>query len=617
MSSRARLASLLAALAFGLPATSVAANYIGSSWPSGNIAMRLQLDATAPTSPTFPLTDGTTTWNALAQSAASDWNNVLGRVSFTLTPSPSTTRSYGDGNSDIFFSNTIYGSAFGSGVLAVTLVDSYDDANYPTVRTREADLIVNRGLTNGWNSYRGTIRSSPIDLRRVLLHELGHVLGLAHPDESEASDNAAIKNTIQFVAAIMNSRVSSTDTLQPDDISGVSFLYRNVIGRPIVTTQPASQTASVAASVTLAPGVDGIVGPPQDAFRSYSWYFKATGATSFEKLFTINSPTLAFGSVQLGDAGSYYLEIKTADDTVTTNTVTLAVTPVATAANTALANLSTRGIAGSGSNSMIVGFNVTGNRAKTILLRAVGPTLGAAFNVAGTLADPQLTLKNSQSATVATSAATWEQSSNLAEIRAASARVGAFALNAGSRDAVILQTLPPGSYTATTSSPAGSSGVVLVEAYDTDPVRDAASRLANLSTRGFTSTGANVLIAGFIVSGPGPRTYLIRAVGDSLRQFGVTGTLDDCILTLFAGSGAQLRVCDDWDSPKATQPSLSAAATQVGAFALGTGSTTGRQDSAMLVTLAPGNYTAQVSGNENNGSSSPTGVALVEIYELP
>jgi hypothetical protein len=615
---RARLPAFFAApLSLALASVGFGANYVGSSWSSGNIVMRLQLDATAPASPALPLTDGATAWNALAQAAAGEWNAVLGRVNFVLNPGPNTSHAFGDGNNDIFFSASVYGKAFGEGVLAVTLVDAFDDDNLPSVRTREADLLVNRSLSQGWNSYRGAIRSSPVDLRRVLLHEFGHVLGLDHPDEGNPSNNLAVKNTIHFVSAVMNSRVSSTETLQTDDISGVSFLYRDLIARPVVTTQPVSQTASVASSVTLAPGVDGSSSPPLDAFHSYIWYFKATGAATFEKLFTISSPTLSFGSVQLVDAGSYYLEITTADDTVTTNTVTLTVNPVATASNTALANLSTRGIAGAGSGSMIVGFNVTGTRAKSILLRAVGPTLGAAFGVAGTLADPSLTLRNPQPATVATSAPFWDQSANVAELREATARVGAFTLNPGSRDAVILATLPPGNYTATTTSPAGASGVVLVEAYDADTVRDNASRLGNLSTRGLVSTGSNLLIAGFNVTGPGPRTYLIRAVGDSLRQFGVSGTLDDCILTLFGSGGAQLRVCDDWDSPKATQPTLRSAFTQVGAFALGTGTTNGRQDSAMLVTLPPGNYTAQVSGNENNGSSSPTGVALVEIYELP
>jgi len=609
-----RLRSSFALLAVALlgPHVASAYNLIGGSWPSGSIRVSVQLDATAPTSPSLPLTDGSTSWNALAFGAASDWNTVLSRSQLALTPSSATTHKFGDGASDIFFDTTIYGQRFQSGVLAVTLVDHYDDDDVARVRTREADLIVNRNLGQGWNSYRGAIRSSPIDLRRVLLHELGHVLGLTHPDESTPAENRQITNAVQNVAAVMNSAVSNTEALQTDDINGVSFLYRTIVARPIVTKPLATQVVNVASSVTLAPTIDGAT-PLADAFHDYIWYFKAAGTTSFEKLFTINSPTLSFGSAQLSDSGGYYVEISTADDTVLTDPVTLTVNPIATSTTTALANLSTRGVAGSGSSSMIVGFVVSGSRSKNVLLRSVGPTLGTApFNVAGTLGNPLLTLKNSSQVTVATSNAVWDQSANLADIRAATSRVGAFALTPSSSDAVILASLAPGSYTAVTSSPTGGSGVVLVEAYDADPERDPTSRLANLSSRGRVNTGDNLLIAGFVVSGPGPRTYLIRLAGDTLRSFNVTGTLDDPILRLFDGRGALLRELDDWDSPKAAQNGLSAAFAQVGAFAF-----SDRQESAMLVTLPPGSYTAQATGNANFGTSSPTGVALIEIYEMP
>jgi hypothetical protein len=122
------------------------------------------------------------------------------------------------------------------------------------------------------------------------------------------------------------------------------------------------------------------------------------------------------------------------------------------------------------------------------------------------------------------------------------------------------------------------------------------------------SGGENVLIAGLVVTGPGPRTYLIRAVGPSLAAapFNVSGALNDPFLQIFEGENL-LRENDDWDTPLSAQPALRDAATKAGAFALQV-----RRDSAMIITLRPGSYTAKVSGFQ--GSS---GIGLVEVYELP
>lgn len=263
---------------------------------------------------------------------------------------------------------------------------------------------------------------------------------------------------------------------------------------------------------------------------------------------------------------------------------------------------------------MIVGFVVTGSQPKTVLLREVGPTLSV-FGVSAPLPDPQLTLKKLDGTPLATSGTYWDGGTDADQIRTATARVGAFALPAGSRDAVILTTLPPGNYSAVASSASGDTGVAIVEAYDADPTPDPGSRLANLSTRGYVGTGQEVLIAGFVVNGPGPHTYLIRVSGPTLQNFGVTNTLFDPMLALYQqtnGTSVLLRQDDDWDTPSTTQPLLKAAASQVGAFAL-----TDRKESAMLVTLPPGNYSAQASGNDNQGTTSPTGNALIEIYEMP
>jgi hypothetical protein len=118
------------------------------------------------------------------------------------------------------------------------------------------------------------------------------------------------------------------------------------------------------------------------------------------------------------------------------------------------------------------------------------------------------------------------------------------------------------------------------------------------------ASGSSTLTAGFVVSGNAPEQVLIRGIGPTLAQFGVTGVLASPQLVLFDGSGNKLATNSGWGGSAA----LTNVFTQVGAFALPAGS----NDAAMVMTLAPGPYTAEVSGL--NGSS---GVALVEIYEVP
>ena len=596
---------LAAALSLGLAlcAAPSAHAYLlsGNSWPSGTIPIVLQLDATKPANVTLPLNDGATSWNAMAAAVFTDWNAVLGRTQFTSTESASTTSAYNNKINNVVFAATIYGEAFDSRTLAVTLSGT-------ALRKLESDVLVNNARS--WNSYRGALRNTA-DLRRVLLHEFGHVLGLNHPDQDAPA---------QIVAAIMNSAVSATETLQADDTAGVAFLYRTALTKPLITRQPVSTTVNVASPTSLSVTVDGSALVKSDALHDFTWYFSPTGRTTFEPLFTIkNSTQLDFTLAQLGDAGRYYFAAITPDDTSVSNTVTLTVNPITVAANTQLANVATRGVAGNGANAMIVGFNISGTKSKQVLLRAVGPGL-AAFGVPGTLADPILTLQTASATPVIVATNNnWEQPSapvTAAIVSATAARVGGFALPPGSKDAVILATLAPGGYTALVSSPDGSTGVVLLEAYDADSPLNPAIKLTNLSTRGYVGTGGDIIIAGFVVSGPGPKTYLIRAVGPTLADapFNLPGALLDPYLKIYRDS-TLLRENDDWDSPAAAQPSLRAAAAQVGAFALRETRnlvTRSGLDAVMLITLPPGSYTAQMSGLDG-----ATGIGLVEVYELP
>jgi len=277
-----------------------------------------------------------------------------------------------------------------------------------------------------------------------------------------------------------------------------------------------------------------------------------------------------------------------------------------------LGNIATRGIAGSGSTAMIAGTVVQGSTPKQLLVRGIGPTL-AGFGVAGVLADPVLSVYDVSGRLIATNS-NWSTNLNDTAIAAAAARVGAFPLAAGSKDGALLITLNPGAYTFQLGSISGASGNALVEAYDLDPISASSPRAINIATRGQVGAGDDILIAGIVVQGQASRTLLVRGVGPTLSAFGVGGTLADPILKVVDSSGTVLALNDNWTESTTTNgrvitsDDVSAAGAVSGAFSLAAGS----KDAATIITLVPGNYTIQVSG-ANNG----TGLALVEVYDIP
>ena len=267
-----------------------------------------------------------------------------------------------------------------------------------------------------------------------------------------------------------------------------------------------------------------------------------------------------------------------------------------------LTNLSSRVRTANAPDVAIAGFTIAGNASKLVLIRAAGPTLGA-LGVSGSLSAPKLELFRGSS--VIETNTGWSTATNSAAIAAAASSSGAFAFAAGSTDSAILTTLAPGGYTAQISSGMGSAGVGLIEVYDLSAAT-AGQNLVNLSTRAFAGTGNETLISGLIIGGTLPKRVLIRAAGPALAAFNLTGVLARPQLTLFSGN-TPVFVNAGW-STSTDAAAISTASAQTGAFAFAAGSA----DAAMIVTLAPGAYTAQVTG-----VGTTTGLALVEVYELP
>jgi hypothetical protein len=138
--------------------------------------------------------------------------------------------------------------------------------------------------------------------------------------------------------------------------------------------------------------------------------------------------------------------------------------PVATATLRQFSSVSVRGNAGLGNETLTAGFMVEG-APKQVLIRGVGPRL-TGLGVSGALADPRIVVFNSAGVAIADND-NWSATGNAdtAQLVEASAKVGAFPLTVGSRDAALLRTLPPGTYTVQIGGVGGTSGIALVEVY--------------------------------------------------------------------------------------------------------------------------------------------------------
>lgn len=347
-------------------------------------------------------------------------------------------------------------------------------------------------------------------------------------------------------------------------------------------TGPASQLVDNGSDVTFAVtgGAEGL---------SYHWRFHGRNLPdkTASSLTITNAGTVA--------AGTYLVDVSDAAGLLARYVATLRIHTDAR-----LVNLSARGVVGTGADRMIVGMVIQGTGTKDVLLRGIGPTLGTKFGVANSLPDPMLTL-NHRFGHKLEENLDWGGTQALVDTFTA---VGAFQLPLDSADAALATTLEPGLYTAWVTGEEDASGVALAEVYDAD-LDAPTAELANLSARAWVGADEKVLAAGFVIDGNTSNTLLIRGIGPTLSlKFGLPRALARTRIAIYrAGSVEAMLTNETWGDDE----DVVETGDLVGAFKL----PRGLRDSAVIVTLPPGSYTAVVSGVNRE-----VGIALVEVYEV-
>ena len=383
--------------------------------------------------------------------------------------------------------------------------------------------------------------------------------------------------------------------------TGTTDQYYVIVGTATIAGR-ATRTVEIAPTISRHPA-DVSVLTGGEAFFSvdaagapaptYEWQTSTDGGTSWDSLINFDttnfsgatSATLVVKTGAAADGQKFRVSANNSAGNITSNTATLKILAEPTAR---LPNLSVRTTLAAAQN-LAVGFVMTGV-SKPLLIRAVGPTLGD-FGVGDAMADPRIGFNNSMGVEIDAND-DWA-----ASLSTTFGELGAFALGDGSKDAALRVDLS-GLGTVSVNGPTG--GTVLVEVYDIGDNND--TRLANVSARNEVGTGDNILIAGFVVTGADPKNMLIRAVGPGLERFIGAGFLADPLLKIFNSDNNIVATNDNWS------PSLQPSFDLTGAFSL----TNLSLDAAIVLTLPPGRYTAQVSGADGG-----TGQAIVEIYELP
>lgn len=509
-----------------------------------------------------PIANGATQTHSIHVVGDKDW------VSFTI-PSDSTNLTIqtagASGDTEIFLFGPNQSTAF---------VTSNDDIDF-----------------DGGNRFSRIIRSAPIaGTYFVRVEEFSNNATISsytiNVSWSESSDAFEADNTAGAAVAISNGQTQNRAISPVGDLDWVTFTITEGDATDFVV-----ETAGNTGDTVLT-----LFGPNSSTtVRASGDDIDEQGGNLFSR---ISLGTLA--------AGTYHVRVEEFNNNGTISAYTLRASwtqgsPPTSSSAAKLSNLSVRAKTGGQFGTLILGFATSG-ASKEVLIRGMGPTIGG-FGVQNPIPDPRLDMIRNGAAIDEVD--DWDDEPNAAAITTRGAQLGAFAPSS-LLEAILLRSVEPSPYTVLVTDTQGRTGEVLIEAYDADAL-SAAGRLTNLSTRTEVGGAAGILTAGFVVAGTGELTLLIRGVGPTLTDFGVSGAVGDPTLVVISGT-TQARVGnnDDWGSDNAGNIRTTASA--VGAFALVEGS----RDAALLITLPPGPYTVEM----NSGSNGSPGNGLIEIYEV-
>ncbi len=452
-------------------------------------------------------------------------------------------------------------------------------------------------------------------------------------DPNTSNNSASASTTVNPPPSSADLYITKTDSPDPVDV-GLNLTYTIT-----VTNNGPSTATGVTMTDTLPTAV------------SYVSATSSQGSCSGTSTVTCNLGTMANGASatvtitvmtnMAGMIGNTASVSSSVLDPNTSNNSSMATTNVGDLSR--LLNISTRALVQTGANVEIAGFIIGGNVPKQVLVRGRGPSMaGAPFNYSGTLANPFLQIYSFASSSFIAQNDNWQTIDSLCSTSGYTcgtpAQITATGLdpcipNPGqsvappgcTQESAVLITLPPGNYGAQLSGGNGGTGVGLIEVFDTDG--STLPKLTNISTRALVGINQNVLIGGFIIgAGTGNKTILIRARGPSMSgaPFNFSGTLANPTVQLYSFSaGGFIAQNDDWQTtnPQCGAPAVSCGnASQITATGLdpcqpNPGQSVAppgcAQEAAILITVPPGNYGAQVTG-----VGGGTGLGLVEIFEL-